>query len=139
MKTHQPNRTKIVREWHLMDASKESLGRLASRAAYLLIGKNKLDYAPNYDMGDYVVVTNAKLVKVTGDKANQKVYRGHSGYPGGFKEVSFKKLLVTKPEEIVRKAVFGMLPDNRLKRFRMRRLIIVRDANNPYKGKFVSK
>ena len=91
MKTHQPNRTKIVREWHLMDASKESLGRLASRAAYLLIGKNKLDYAPNYDMGDYVVVTNAKLVKVTGDKANQKVYRGHSGYPGGFKEVSFKK------------------------------------------------
>ena len=139
MKTHQPKIAEIQRNWHLMDASKEPLGRLASSAAYLLIGKQRIDYAQNYDMGDYVVVNNAERVVVTGKKSSQKVYRSHSGYPGGFKEVTFKRLLEKKPEEIIRKAVFGMLPDNRLKKFRMKRLMIVRDGSNPYADKFNNK
>ncbi|OGM14003.1 50S ribosomal protein L13 [Candidatus Woesebacteria bacterium RIFCSPHIGHO2_02_FULL_42_20] len=139
MKTHQPKVSKIKRDWHLMDAASEPLGRLASRSAYLLIGKNKKDYTPNYDMGDFVVVVNARKVKVTGKKASQKVYRSHSGYPGGFKEVTFKRLSEKKPEDIIKKAVFGMLPDNRLKKFRLKRLMVVAGSDNPFQNKFEGK
>ena len=86
--------------------------------------------------GINVVVTNAKAVKVTGKKSSQKVYRSHSGYPGGFKEVTFKRLLAKRPEDIIKKAVFGMLPDNRLKKFRVKRLLVVKDDRNPYEKKF---
>jgi len=100
----------IKRDWHLIDASSKILGRLAPEIVKVLQGKHKRNYVPYLDMGDYVVVINAKKVIVSGKKADQKIYTRYSGYPGGLKEISFNKLLEEKPEEIVKRAVSGMLP-----------------------------
>lgn len=136
MKTYQPKQKEVKREWHLIDAKSQVLGRISSDIAKLLMGKNKTTYANYLDVGDFVVVVNAEKVKLTGNKKSQKLYRSHSGYPGGFKEVSFEKMLKEHPERIVEHAVNGMLPDNRLKNERMKRLKIVIGEKNPYEEKF---
>jgi large subunit ribosomal protein L13 len=134
-KTYQPKPKEIKRDWYLVDAKDKILGRMASKIASLLVGKNKPGYAYHLDTGDYVVVVNAKKVRVTGRKAKQKTYRKHSGYPGGFKEVKFEKLIEEQPEKVIQFAVSGMLPDNRLKRGRINRLKIFADAKHPYEDK----
>ncbi|MCH7729945.1 50S ribosomal protein L13 [Patescibacteria group bacterium] len=136
MKTFQPKAKDIKRQWHLIDIKGAVLGRTASKISTLLMGKNKVNYAPHMDMGDYVVVVNAKDVRVTGKKESQKVYYRHSGYPGGFKEIAFSKLKKKHPEKIIELAVKRMLPTNRLKDKRMSRLKVFADSNNPYKDKF---
>lgn len=136
MKTYQPKQKEIKRSWHLVDAKGEILGRLSSRVAQLLTGKGKTTYSSHMDSGDYVVVINAEKIELTGKKKTQKVYRSHSGYPGGFKEVGFAKMSKEKPEEIIKHAVMGMLPDNRLKKDRLTRLKIVVGDKNLYESKF---
>ena len=139
MKTYQPKAKEIKRGWHLIDAKDQILGRLATKVADLLTGKEKVTFSKHMDMGDFVVVVNAEKIAVSGKKAQQKVYRGHSGYPGGFKEITFEKMKKEHPERIVEKAVDGMLPDNRLKRERMARLKVIVGTNNPYAVKFSQK
>lgn len=135
-KTYQPKEKEIKQSWHLIDAKGQVLGRLATKVSGLLMGKGKPTYAPHLDSGDFVVIINAENITVTGKKALQKVYRGHSGYPHGFKEVSFEKMMKEHPERIIEHAVEGMLPDNRLKKNRMARLKVVVGETNPYEGKF---
>ncbi len=136
MKTFQPKEKEIKREWHLIDAKGEILGRIASKIAQFLTGKNKATFSRHMDSGDYVVVLNAEKVVVTGRKKAQKVYRSHSGYPGGFKERSFEKVMTEHPERILEHAVAGMIPDNRLKAERMARLKVVAGDKNLYANKF---
>lgn len=138
-KTYQPTNKDIKREWHLVDADGQVLGRMASQIARLLMGKHKAAYSAHMDSGDFVVVLNAEKVKLTGKKTQQKVYRSHSGYPGGFKEVSFEKMLKEHPERIVTHAVSGMLPTNRLKKARMARFNVIVGDKNPYEAKFVKE
>ncbi len=132
MKTYQPKEKEVKRDWHTINADGEVLGRLSSKIAGLLMGKNKATYSRHMDSGDNVVVLNAEKVVVTGKKSSQKVYRGHSGYPGGFKESKFEKVLKEHPERIIEHAVRGMLPDNRLKAPRMARLKVIVGDKNPY-------
>lgn len=136
MKTYQPKAKEVKREWHLIDAKDRVLGRMATEIARLLMGKQKPGYSAHMDVGDNVVVINAKDIELTGKKRQQKVYRGHSGYPGGFREISFEKMISENPERVVELAVSGMLPDNRLKRKRMRRLRVFAKEKNPYSKYF---
>jgi large subunit ribosomal protein L13 len=112
----------MERRTYTIDAANRVLGRLAVQIALLLRGKKKADYVPYKDMGDFVIVKNVKGVKVTGKKADQKKYYHHSGYMGGMKETVYKKLFATKPEEVLRKAVFGMMPTNTLRDEQIKRL-----------------
>lgn len=114
MKTYSTKAADIKREWHVIDASGQVLGRLATQVAQRLMGKDKPNFAPNLDTGDYVIVINADKVVVTGRKAGQKVYYRHSGYPGGLKSITFEKLMQTQPTRAVEYAVKGMLPRNKL-------------------------
>lgn len=136
MKTYQPKAKDIKREWHMVDAKDKVLGRLASSIAGYLIGKHKVNYVPHLDMGDCVVVINAKDIVLTGRKSKQKEYISHSGYPGGIKRVSYEKMNREMPEKVIYKAVLGMIPKNRLKDKRMNRLKIFKDDNHPFKEKF---
>jgi large subunit ribosomal protein L13 len=136
MKTYQPKQKDIKRNWYLVDAKEQVLGRLSTEIARYLIGKHKVNYSAHMDSGDYVVVINAKEVKVTGRKYDQKLYRRHSGYPGGFREVNFKEMLDKHPVRIIELAVSGMVPDNRLKKDRMARLKVFEDGKHPYGDKF---
>jgi len=136
MKTYQLKAKEVKRNWHLIDAKDQVLGRLASQVAAHLMGKLKVDYSPHIESGDYVVILNAEKVAITGKKAEQKVYRSHSGYPGGFKEVTFEKMSKEHPERIIEHAVSGMLPDNRLKKARMAMLKVIVGDKNPYEDKF---
>ncbi len=113
-KTYTPRESEIERRWYVVDATDETLGRLASRVARVLEGKHKPTYTPNLDTGDHVIVLNAGKISVTKDKLDSKVYARHSGYPQGFKEESLGHLLERRPEEVIRRAVKGMLPRNRL-------------------------
>lgn len=122
MKTYQPKQKEINRQKHIVDAKDRVLGRLATKVAVLLMGKHKAGYSAHLDSGDKVVVINAAKVEITGNKAEQKVYRSHSGYPGGFKEITYKKMLQEHPERIIIHAVSGMLPKNRLRDKRLARL-----------------
>ena len=108
--------------WHLIDANGETLGRLASRIATLLMGKHKPTYSPHMDMGDHVVVVNAEKVRLTGRKAEQKVYYRHTGYPGSIRSTSIERMLADHPERVLQKAVRGMLPHNILGREMFRKL-----------------
>ena len=112
----------VGKNWFVIDAEEQVLGRLATRVAGLLMGKDKPGYTPHLDCGDHVVVINAERVKLTGNKIDQKVYRHHSGWPGGLKEESVKSLLSRRPEEVVREAVLGMLPKNKLRARRAKKL-----------------
>lgn len=136
MKTYQPKEKDIKRNWHLIDAKGEVLGRFASRVATLLIGKHKPNYSAHIDSGDNVVIINAEGIVLTGKKPLQKMYRSHSGYPGGFKEISYQKMSEEHPERVLELAISGMLPDNRLKKDRMVRLKVVVGDKNPYESKF---
>jgi large subunit ribosomal protein L13 len=139
MKTYQPKQKEVKREWHLINAKSQVLGRMASDIVKYLTGKHKVSYVPHLDMGDYVVVLNAEKVKVTGKKEKQKIYYRHSGYPGGFKEIAYRKLKKEQPEKIIQLAVKRMLPGNRLRDKRMVRLKVVAGEKNPYKDKFKMK
>ncbi len=108
--------------WFVIDAAGQVLGRVATRVARILIGKDKPNFTPHLDCGDHVVVINAERVKLTGNKIEQKVYRRHSGYPGGLKEIPVRVVLQRRPEEVVREAVLGMLPKNKLRAHRAKKL-----------------
>ena len=136
MITFHPKAKEVKRGWQLFDAKDKILGRLATDIAMTLMGKKKRDYSPHMDNGDNVVVINAAFIKVTGKKEEQKKYYRHSGYPGGFKEISYKQMKATHPERILELAVKRMLPTNRLRDKRMARLIISLDETNPKEGKF---
>jgi large subunit ribosomal protein L13 len=112
----------VGKDWFVIDANGQVLGRLATRVASLLIGKDKPTYTPFLDCGDHIVVINAERVKLTGNKMDQKVYRHHSGWPGGLKEVSIRALMQRRPEEVIREAVLGMLPKNKLRARRAKKL-----------------
>src|ERR1700740_72361 len=114
--------------WYVVDATNAVLGRLATRVARMLIGKDKPSFTPYLDSGDHVVVINADKVRLTGNKLEQKVYHSHSGYPGGLKEVPMKRVREERPEWVVREAVLGMLPKNKLRARRARKLRVYRDA-----------
>ena len=135
MKTYQPKEKEVKRNWHLMDAKGEVLGRFATKVAKILIGKNKAEYSAHMDNGDYVVVVNSEKIRVTGKKEFQKKYYRHSGYPGGLKEVSYSKMMETFPERIIIHAVSGMLPGNKLKKLRLARLKIFVGEKHPYEDK----
>ncbi|TCD64239.1 54S ribosomal protein L23, mitochondrial [Steccherinum ochraceum] len=113
-----------ARVWHHVDASERVLGKLAERIALVLMGKHKPIFDPSVDCGDYVVVSNARNIKVTGRKAEQIVYRHHTMYPGGLKEIKYRDMMERKPDEIIRQAVSGMLPKNKLRERRLERLRI---------------
>ena len=131
--------SEIKRDWHLIDVDGQILGRSASTIAQLLMGKNKPNFVKNLDMGDYVVVLNAKSVKVTGKKETDKKYYRHSGFPGGFRVETLQELRNKRPTEIVRHAVSGMLPQNKLKASMLKRLFIFEDKEHNYKDKFMVK
>lgn len=120
-------------KWYLLDASDKVLGSVASDAAALLIGKNRADFAPNRCYGDKVVVINAGSVAVTGRKMKSKSYYHHTGYPGGIKEERLEDLMKEKPEEVIRKAVLGMLPKNKLRKKRIANLYVYSGAEHPHK------
>ena len=139
MKTYQPKRKEIERSWHLLDAKDQILGRLSTKVAELLMGKGKASFSTHMDSGDFVVVLNGEKIKVSGNKSSQKLYRSHSGYPGGYKEVKFERMMEKAPQRILEHAVSGMLPDNRLKSPRMARLRVVIGEANPFAKKFEVK
>ncbi|MBI4039825.1 50S ribosomal protein L13 [Candidatus Daviesbacteria bacterium] len=126
----------IKREWHLIDAKNQILGRLSTQAAALLMGKNKSSRVPYLDCGDFVVVINASKVKVSGKKEQQKEYVRHSGYPGGLKVKSFINMKLDKPEEVIRHAVKGMLPKNKLSQQIVKKLYIFASDKHPFVDKF---
>src|ERR1700747_2593106 len=119
---------KVGAQWFVLDATDQALGRLATKAARILIGKDKATFTPYLDSGDHVVVINADKIRLTGDKVEQKVYYSHSGYPGGLKAVPAKRVRETKPDWMVREAVLGMLPKNKLRARRAKKLRVYRDA-----------
>ncbi|MBR5740707.1 MAG: 50S ribosomal protein L13 [Firmicutes bacterium] len=122
----------IERKWYVVDAEGKTLGRLASEVAMVLRGKNKPIYTPHVDCGDYVIVINAEKVVVTGKKRTNKIYKKHTGYPGGLREITFEKLQQKKPEEIIRHAVKGMLPDGKLGRQMFKKLKVYAGAEHPH-------
>ena len=132
MKTYAVKASEIERGWWVVDASDQTLGRLATRIATLLEGKHKPIYSPHLDTGDHVVVVNAARIRVTGDKLVQKRYYRHSNYPGGLKEESLQALLERKPELVIERAVKGMLPQNRLGRAMIKKLKVYGGAEHPH-------
>ena len=134
MKTYTAKPGEIQREWFLVDAEGQTLGRLATRIADTLRGKGKPVYTPHVDTGDFVVVVNAEKIAVTGKKLDDKIYYRHSGYPGGLKSRSLRDELARRPTEVLRKAVKGMLPRNRLARAQMRKLKIYVGPEHPHEA-----
>ncbi len=134
MKTHSTKPSEIRREWYLVDAENKTLGRLASEIAKVLRGKNKPIYAPHLDTGDYVIVINAEKVHVTGRKLDRKIYYRHSGYPGGLTSISLREQLKRHPTRVIRSAVWGMLPHNRLGRVVMRNLKVYAGDSHPHQA-----
>ncbi len=132
MKTYSPKVSEIKREWRVIDATDQVLGRLATRVARLLMGKHKPTFSRNLDVGDYVVVINAEKVRVTGNKAKQKVYYRHSGYPGGLKSITYDKLMQTNPTRVIEHAVEGMLPHTRLGARMMKKLRVYVGEAHPH-------
>jgi len=134
VKTYAVKASEIERGWWLVDASDQTLGRLATRIATLLEGKHKPIYSPHLDSGDHVVVVNAAKVKVTGNKLAQKTYYRHSNYPGGLKEETLQALIARKPEIVIERAVKGMLPRNRLGRAMFKKLKVYAGADHPHQA-----
>ena len=133
MKTYSVRASEIKRACHTIDASDKILGKVATEAAQLLMGKHKPTYCRNLDVGDFVVIINADKVRVTGDKAKQKTYYRHSGYPGGFKSITYEELMQTHPTRVIEHAVKGMLPRNRLGNRMIKKLTVYvsQDPQNP--------
>jgi large subunit ribosomal protein L13 len=134
MKTYSAKPREIEQSWYLVDADARTLGRLATQIADVLRGKGKPQYTPHVDTGDFVVVVNAEKVRVTGKKLEQKIYYRHSGYPGGLKERTLAEQLERRPEEVLRRAVKGMLPKNRLAAVQLRKLKIYAGPEHPHEA-----
>jgi len=134
MKTYQAKKEELEHQWYLVNADGKILGRLATKLADLLRGKNKPTYTPHLDTGDFVVVVNAGKVTLTGKKMKDKIYYHHTGYPGGIKEMSAEKLLAKKPTEMIRMAVKGMLPKNSLGRQVLRKLKVYAGPDHPHEA-----
>ena len=134
MKTTALRSQDIEQKWYLIDCSNQTLGRLSVRVANILRGKTKPEYTPNADVGDFVVLINAKNIKVTGSKNENKIYYSHSGYPGGIKKINFKDLLEKDPEKVLRNSVKGMLPKNKLNRQIIKKLKIYSDEVHPHEA-----
>jgi large subunit ribosomal protein L13 len=132
MKTYNAKPGEVARDWYVVDAEGKTLGRLATAIADTLRGKNKPQYTPHVDTGDFVVVVNAEKVAVTGKKLDEKIYYRHSGYPGGLKERTLRAQLERRPTEVLRKAVKGMLPRNRLARQQITKLKIYAGPEHPH-------
>jgi large subunit ribosomal protein L13 len=133
-RTYTLRESEIDRRWYVVDAADQTLGRLASRIAFVLEGKNKPTYTPSMDSGDHVIVLNAGRGAVTRDKRETKLYTRHSGYPQGFKQESLGHLLERRPEEVIRRAVKGMLPRNRLGAQQLRKLKIYAGSDHPHQA-----
>ena len=134
MKTYYAKPGEVQRDWVLVDATDMVLGRLATRIAEILKGKTKPQYTPHVDVGDFVVVINAEKIRLTGNKAADKSYFSHSGYPGGLKEVSFERMIEKHPERVIEKAVKGMLPKNSLGRSMGRKLKVYAGSEHPHEA-----
>ena len=134
VKTYAVRESEIERRWYVVDAADETLGRIASRIARVLEGKHKPTYAPNLDSGDHVIVLNASRIAVSRDKRESKIYIRHSGYPGGFKEETLGHLLERRPEEVIRRAVKGMLPRTKLGAQQLRKLKIYAGTDHPHQA-----
>tara|TARA_B100001250_G_scaffold89320_1_gene74087 strand:+ start:714 stop:1145 length:432 start_codon:yes stop_codon:yes gene_type:complete len=134
MKTESIKSSEIVRNWYLVDAKEKTLGRLASGIAQILRGKNKVNFTPHMDMSDFIVVINADKVVLTGNKENSKEYWRHTGYPGGQKTISYKKMLEIYPDRVISNAVKGMLPHNKLGRKLLKHLKVYRGDDHPHEA-----
>ncbi len=132
MKTFMQRKEDVTREWFLVDATGKTLGRLATEIAKILMGKHKPTYTPHVDGGDFVVVVNAEKIFVTGKKLEKKIYYKHTLYPGGLKKTTLKEMLEKKPEEVIKLAVRGMLPKNKLRDRRMKRLKVYAGPEHPH-------
>lgn len=133
-KTYYPKADEIERQWYIVDAKGQTLGRLASRIAFVLLGKHKPSFTPGVQMGDYIIVINAEDIVVTGKKMEEKIYYRHSGYPGGLKSISLRQQLQKHPDRVIRAAVWGMLPHNRMGRHLLKQLKIYAGAEHPHGG-----
>lgn len=134
MNTHFPSKGEIVRQWHVLDASDMVLGRIASKAAMLLMGKHKPSYTPFLDTGDHVIIVNAGKVRLTGRKEDQKMYRRHTGYPGGLIEVRARKMRETRPAKMIEEAIAGMLPKTKLGKQMYRKLKVYAGDRHPHQA-----
>ena len=134
MSTHVTKASEIERKHYIVDAEGQILGRLASKVAYLLRGKGKVNYVPNLDMGDFVIIVNASKIELSGKKLDRKTYFRHSGYPGGAKYIPMKKLMAERPEEVVRRAVRGMLPKSKLGRKMLKKLRVYAGPEHPHEA-----
>ena len=132
MKTVSAKKESISREWYVVDATNKTLGRLSTAIANRLRGKHKPEYTPHVDTGDYIVVVNAEKVRVTGNKKTDKIYHHHTGYPGGIKSITFDKLIDKAPEQVIEKAVKGMMPKNKLSRSMLSKLKIYAGSAHPH-------
>ena len=135
VQTKATKQQEIKHEWHVVDVKDQTLGRVSTQIAQLLMGKGKPNFVRNLDCGDYVVVVNAKDIHVTGNKEEQKTYYRHSGYPGGFKAETLKELRERRPEEVIRRAVKGMLPQNRLRDRMLTRLHVFAGEEHTFSDK----
>jgi large subunit ribosomal protein L13 len=131
-KTYVPKSGDITHEWRLVDANGQNLGRLATRIATMLLGKDKPTFTPGVDTGDYVIVVNAERITVTGNKLDDKYYYRHSGYPGGLKQINLRDQLAKYPDRVIRQAVWGMLPHNRYGRKLIKKLKIYAGPDHPH-------
>ena len=134
MKTEFPSKNEVLRQWHVIDANGAVLGRVASKAAMILMGKHKPTYAPFLDTGDHVVVINAAKIRLTGNKEEQKIYRRHSGYPGGLVEVQARKMRQTRPAQMIEDAIAGMLPKTKLGKQMYRKLKVYPGDKHPHQA-----
>jgi large subunit ribosomal protein L13 len=134
MKSFLPGEKDIQRQWHVVDAENQILGRLATRVANLLTGKDKAVFTPFLDTGDHVIVINAAKIRLTGKKLTNKMYRHHTGHPGGLREVSAGVLMARSPEKVVQEAIFGMLPKSKLGRAMRKKLKVYRGSHHPHQA-----
>lgn len=131
-KTYIPKAGEITQDWYLVDANGQTLGRLASKIAAVILGKHKPNFTPGVDTGDFVIVINAERIAVTGKKLDDKVYYSHSGYPGGLKSITLRQQLGKFPDRVIRAAVWGMLPHNKLGREMIKKLKIYAGPDHPH-------
>lgn len=134
MKTYRAKPLEVERQWYVVDAEGKTLGRLATQIARILTGKHKRTYTPGVDTGDFVVVVNADKIVVTGNKLDEKFYTRHSGYPGGFRKIFLRDELARHPESVIQKAVWGMLPHNRLGRKQLKKLKVYAQPTHPHQA-----
>ncbi len=134
MKTYSPKPQDVERKWYVVDAEGQVLGRLATQIAHIARGKHKPMWAPHADVGDYIIVVNADKIRLTGRKADQKMYYRHSGYPGGLKSTSLRRMMEKRPEFVLQEAVRGMLPGNRLGRKLLKHVKIYASPTHPHES-----